>query len=111
MKVAAWNNGQWHASGAGYGIKLRLDSRDKHFSRTWPYVKIRLEGNGVITVPLSTSFWNLCPELRKQEIGRWMLSRGFSSWSPGQPPEFELTPCGNRTFKLSVIAATAIVSS
>ena len=56
MKVPAWNNGQWHASGAGYRIKLRLDSRDKDFSRTWPDVKIRLEGNGVITCPPQLRF-------------------------------------------------------
>jgi hypothetical protein len=105
MRVTAWNNGNWHVSGAGYGIKIRPDDRDQHFRRSWPEVRIRLEGNGTITVRLSTSFWNTCKELRKKEIDTWMQAQGFSSWPTRQPPQLELTPLGNRDFRLSVTAA------
>ena len=102
MKVTAWNNGNWHPSGAGYGIKIRPDDREQHFDRSWPDVRIQLEGNGTVTVRLSTSFWRACKELRKKEIGSWIQAQGLSSWPSRQPPQFELMPLGSRNFKLSV---------
>lgn len=106
MRVTAWNNGAWHTSGAGYGIKVCPDERDQYFQRSWSDVRIELEGNGTVNVRLSPSFWNACKELRKKEIGIWMQARGFSNWPNRQPPQFDLTPLGNRTFRLAVIAVT-----
>jgi hypothetical protein len=33
MIVTAYNNGQHHPSGAGYGLRLSVKDRDKYFKR------------------------------------------------------------------------------
>ncbi len=52
MVVTGWSNGDWSRSGPGYGIKLRLDDRDRKFDCSWPEVATQLEGNGAIAVHL-----------------------------------------------------------
>jgi hypothetical protein len=34
----AWNNGQFHSSGAGYGFKVPIQDRDRYFDRYWQQV-------------------------------------------------------------------------
>ena len=33
--ATAWNNGKWHASSAGYGLKVSVADRDRFFRRDW----------------------------------------------------------------------------
>jgi hypothetical protein len=51
MIVTAWNNGQHHSSGAGYGVKVNPMDRDKYFSHKWETILLKLEGN--------TGLWRL----------------------------------------------------
>ena len=101
MIVSGWNNGSPdNRTGAGYGIRLSKEDRDRYFRREWSSVEIELENGEVVEVRLSNSFWKGCVELRSSKIGRWMLEKGYAPWSKGNPPKFKLTPVGERKFKL-----------
>lgn len=50
MKVTAWNNGQHSKNGAGYGVRLSTEDRDREFKRSWDTVTIELEDGGEIQV-------------------------------------------------------------
>lgn len=95
MIVTAWNNGKHHKSGAGYGLKLSVADRDKHFRREWKSVFILLEGQDKpIKVNIAKpSFWSpACRELINVEIGRWLIKNGLAPWPKGKPPKLVLTP-------------------
>jgi len=64
MEATGWNHGGWHESGAGYGIKIGKDDRNRHFRHEWPDVQIELPSGVTTTVHVSKSFWRSCLELR-----------------------------------------------
>jgi hypothetical protein len=102
MVVSGWSNGSPNDStGGGYGIKIRRQDRDEHFGHTWSSVLVELENGEVFDIGLSSSFWTTCPELRRKEIGKWMLDNGLGRWSNGRPHKFRLVPTGDRRFTLS----------
>ncbi len=39
MHATGWNNGAWHKSGAGYGIKIDKDERGRFFREHGPTCK------------------------------------------------------------------------
>ena len=105
MIVTAWNNGKRHLTGAGYGLKIRREDRDRHFKRAWKSVTIVLpDGSEIGNLNIEKrSFWSDgCRELISSEIGRWLLSSGHGPWLPGKPPQFHLEPDGERRFRLSM---------
>ena len=85
MEAKAWNNGQHHASGAGYGIKFSREERDRGFLREWTRVQLEVPGQGTADVVLSDSFWRRCSELRSAAIGRWLRETGLAPWPKGRP--------------------------
>ena len=94
MIASGWKTGSPNdETGAGYGIRISLFDRDEHFRRVWSSVTLELGEDDVVQVNLSNSFWNRCSELRKKEIGKWMLDRGLAPWPKGYPPQFRLEPC------------------
>jgi len=102
MIVSGWNNGSPNnRTGAGYGIRLSKEDRDKYFQREWDFVKIELENGDVVEVKLSNSFWSNCSELRSSKIGKWMLENGYAPWPKNNPPKFELIPISEKKFKLA----------
>jgi len=102
MIVAGWNNGKANnTTGGGYGVKIRREDRDSYFHKTWASVTVEFDNGGVVGTRLSPSFWRTCPELRRKEIGKWMIDLGFACWQKGNPPKFRLDPIGNRRFRLS----------
>ncbi|NOX20122.1 MAG: hypothetical protein GXO99_02510 [Nitrospirae bacterium] len=104
MKVKGWNNGSPNTiTGAGYGIRInKKEDRDRYFQKTWKEVIIILDDKK-IKINLSQSFWKKCKELRKKEIGRWMLEKGIAPWSKGNPPELELIPEEDNRFLLKLV--------
>ena len=102
MEVVAWNNGQHHESGAGYGIKLDASDRDQFFDKSWESVLLVLPGGNEVAINIAKdSFWNeTCRELISSDIGRWFVSSGNAPWPKGQPPKFELNPIGGNKFAL-----------
>ncbi|QBQ54782.1 hypothetical protein [Nitrosococcus wardiae] len=102
MKVTAWNNGQYSATGAGYGVKLSIQDRDREFDRGWKAVTLELENGKSIRVKVAKkSFWSeACRELIHAEIGLWMLAQGLAPWPKGHPPKLQLISTGEAKFKL-----------
>jgi len=103
MQVTAWNNGKHHATGAGYGLKIGKDDRDRFFQKSWGSVLITLPGVGK-EVELNinkVSFWNdSCRELISKDIGRWLIGRNYAPWPLGQPPSFNLHKKQGNHFEL-----------
>ncbi len=89
-------------TGAGYGIRLNLNDRDKFFNRNWDFVRIELDKGKIIKVNLSNSFWRDCIELRSKWIGKWMVEKVVAPWPKFNPPKLRLEPIKERIFKLSI---------
>ena len=106
FKCSAWNNGKHHKTGAGYGLKLSIEGRDRYFKSDWKSVQFMLPvGEGFKTVILNIekpSFWNeTCHEVISKEVGEWLLASGLAPWPKGAPPKFNVIPAGDRTFNVS----------
>lgn len=101
MKVSGWSKGSANnRTGAGYGVRIPYDDRDRYFQRSWGSVEVVLDDGRIVDISLSEKFWTTCPELRGSMIGRWMLDLGVIPWAKGKPPEFDLEPIGDRRFRL-----------
>ena len=103
--AAAWNNGQWSTTGAGYGLKVSIEDRDRFFDREWESVTLRLgvdEKRCVAEANVAkASFWDgTCREMIKKEIGFWFIECGFAPWPKGEPPQFQMFPMGEREFQV-----------
>jgi len=102
MIVSGWSNGKANnRTGGGYGIKISRKDRNDHFRRTWPSVIVEIDNGQVLDIAPSPSFWRNCPELRRREIGRWILDQRAAPWERGKPPKFRLDPIADRRFRLS----------
>ncbi len=44
MIWTAWHNGSPQPSGAGYGLKITAEDRDRHVDRTWQTIIVELRG-------------------------------------------------------------------
>ena len=95
MIVTAWNNGDHHATGAGYGLKISITDRNRYFHRRWQYIVLELEGQPT-TVKINVakpSFWNnTCHELIYAAVGRWLIEHKLAPWPDRQPPKLVLEP-------------------
>lgn len=103
--ATAWNNGGWHDSGAGYGLKISAADRDRYFRRDWDTVTLRLVGERTSRVAEANvakkSFWNSqCRELIKLEIGQWFIENGFHQWPRNAPPRFRMFPVATQEFEV-----------
>ena len=105
MIVTAWNNGKHHQSGAGYGIKISEQDRDRFFQRKWNSV-ILLLGNESSSVEVNIdkpSFWGkVCRELISKEIGLWLFANSIGTWDKGNPPKLKLEPLGEKRFQVTI---------
>ena len=103
MEVTAWNNGRQHASGAGYGLKLRASDRDRHFNRAWSTILLVLPDRPEpIEVNVAKpSFWSAtCRELISRDIGKWLIEDGYAPWERGKPTRFRLETVSERRFAI-----------
>ena len=106
MKVTAWNNGEYHQTGAGYGFKISAADRDLYFMKAWKSVLITLPNGSEIEVNTDkaskASLWNdSCRKLINKEIGAWLIESGHAPWPKQAPPTFELQPTKERHFTLN----------
>jgi hypothetical protein len=85
MIVTAWTNG-----GTAYGIKVKVNDRDKFFKKEWKSVILEFE-NSLAQAQVSIakkSVWNPeCRELIKKEIGEWFQNNSIDSWTRDNPPK------------------------
>lgn len=104
MIVTAWSNGSPRESGAGYGLKLAIDDRDRYFERSWEGVTVVFpDGRKTDVNVAKPSFWgSTCRELISVEIGRWLLAEGLAPWPARRPPKLELQPAGEKRFLLRI---------
>jgi hypothetical protein len=103
--VTAWNDGQHHKSGGGYGLKVAEADRDRFFRREWSDVELELEGHDrPVNVNVDKpSFWDgTCREMINKEIGRWLQANKLHHWPKGKPYKLQMTQIGGRRFKVSV---------
>ena len=102
MIVTAWNNGEHHPTGAGYGFKISIQDRDTNFKQNWTTVVVLLPNDiEVVTNIKKSSFWgNTCRELINKQFGKWLLERGLAPWEKGQPPRFYLSCISENRFRL-----------
>lgn len=101
-----WNNGYYHSTGAGYGIKISFDSRESYFDPTWQTVILHLSGfNHPVEVNVAKpSFWHrTCGELIKKEIGIWYLRNYSPRWTRGNPLLIRLKQIDIREFFVEFI--------
>ena len=56
MRATAWNNGSHHASGAGYGLRVSGEDRDRYSDRDWSEVVFDLDGEVEARATISDSF-------------------------------------------------------
>lgn len=105
MIASAWNNGDYHQSGTGYGIKINEQDRDRFFKKEWQSVFLKLEGqdNEVEVNIDKPSFWGkVCRELISKEIGLWIIRNNKGRWDKGNPPRLKLEPANERRFSVSL---------
>lgn len=105
MKWTAWSNGAGSSSGAGYGLKVSKEDRDRYFDPTWPTVALELpSADGFEAVALNVakrSFWNSsCREVIDRRIGLWLIARGLAPWPPRHPPKLTVEVVGPRRFRV-----------
>lgn len=103
MNVTAWNNGAFHSTGSGYGLKISILDRDRFFKREWKFILLELEGStSEIKINVDkASFWNeTCRELISGEIGKWLLQTGVAPWSKGNPPNLVMEHIADNRFLL-----------
>jgi len=102
FEAKAWNNGQHHPTGAGYGLQISRSDRDRHFIRSWRTVQLLGFGAGPITVNIDKkSFWDpKCRELISVHLGRWMIAQKIGSWPHRKRPIITLIPKGSGIFQL-----------
>ncbi len=104
MKVSAWNNGAFHPTGAGYGLRLDPVDRDRRFDRSWADVTLDLpHGIKDVRVKLLRSFWRDCPELRSAAVGRWLIAGGHRRWPRRKPPVLTLTHVSGNHFRVGQV--------
>ena len=104
MIVTAWNNGAHHISGAGYGIKIGAQDRDRFFDRRHASVIMRIEGHST-EFSVNTNkktFWNKnCRELIHLQIGIWLRESRLAPWPKDEPPKLDLRRLDGGSFLLS----------
>lgn len=103
----AWNNGSWSPTGAGYGLSVLPEDRDRCFDRDWLSIVLELPGeDGFASIHANVakpSFWRACPELISKAIGQWLLGRQLAPWPKGEPPHFSVHPAGPARFRVVAV--------
>lgn len=106
MVVSGWKTSPVNnTTGSGYGIRISYEDREKFFDPDWGNVFLELP-NGIIIQPNFTPAAKKdkdnkpCIELRKKEIGKWMLDNNYAPWPYRKPPHFKLEYVGKKHFKL-----------
>ena len=100
MRATAWSNGSPSSSGAGCGLKISREERDRFFDSGWKEISLQLPGQDSVAVPVSESFWKSCTELHSASIGRWLIVNGLAPWLRGKPPVLILLRTGDHTFSV-----------
>lgn len=99
MIVKTWSNGRFNTNRAGYGIRIPIESRDKHFNKSWKYVTLEIADKSV-DIELRATFWTTCSELRSKLIGEFLIKNNMGTWEKGHPHELQLEVVKSNIFAL-----------
>lgn len=91
--VTTWNNGSYHKSGAGYGIRIPKESMA--IVRNWKSMKI----NNTIIYKKS-EMTDKCPEIRSINIGQFLIQNNLNKWVKGTPYELKIIYLGEDNWEL-----------
>ena len=100
--MTAWNSGNHHESGAGYGFKV-APGDTKYFDRKWRNITLTLEGRSKpirVNIDKDSFREGACTELINKEIGKWLLPKGLAPWPRRKPPKLCLEPISGNRFRL-----------
>ena len=103
MKVTAWNNGSHLLTGAGYGLKVDINDRDKYFRKSWTNVFLELEGEEerILVNVDKSSFWSAtCGELISKDIGVWLIKNKKAPWPNGYPVKMRMDCIDDNRFNI-----------
>ena len=103
--ATAWNNGAYHESGTGYGLKIRIKDRDVFFKKSNKQIRLKLEESNqeILVNTNKPSFWNpVCRELISKDIGKWLRKNRKSSWKKGHPPKIKMKYLGGDKYKVTL---------
>lgn len=108
MEWTAWNNGDHHKTGGGYGLQIPVEYRDSHFDLKFGTVILEIETqNKLLEIRFNIdkdSFWGPnCNELIKKEFGIWLLNQELAPWPKGHPPKLLISKVGIGRFHLDEI--------
>jgi hypothetical protein len=107
MIVIGWNNGSPNnRTGAGYGLKIDAEDRNRFFRQNWKNILLSLEGemDEVAANVNKKSFWNPeCGELISKRVGLWLIKHSKAPWPKGCPPKIRLEPTSENRFKAEFI--------
>lgn len=109
MLATGWHNGGAGDDPAGYGLKFFAHDRDKYFDPTWESIVLVLDGGEAaaepseIDLPLTTSFWRSCRELRSADVGQWLLRQEAAPWLKGSPPSVVVTQEDGNRFSARIL--------
>jgi hypothetical protein len=104
--ATTWNNSHYHASGAGYGLRISFEDRQRFFNRDWQTVILHLNGydHPVEVNVAKASFWNrTCGELISRHIRLWLQRNNRARWPQRQPHRARITILGEREFKVELL--------
>ena len=99
--TTAWNNRDWHDTGAGYGLRIVAEDRNRFIERERHTVALRLVGTRTRRIAegnlAKASFWApKCQKSIKQKIGQWSIENGYRRWTYAAPPRFPMVPVADR---------------
>ena len=106
MIPTVWNNGTHDPAGAGYGLKVNAEDRDRCFRKDWKHVVLSLEGEkDEVTVNVNKkSFWTPgCRELISKGVGLWLIKNAKAPCPKGRPPKIRLEPTTENRFKVEFV--------
>lgn len=108
MIVTTWNNGDHHASGAGYGFRVDIIDRDRYFRREWGSVVLHLQGRAepvIVNIDKDSSWGSECRELISKEIGQWLRLNNMAPWPKDHPPKLIMEPTRANEFDVGFVNA------
>jgi hypothetical protein len=106
MIVTAWNNGSHHVSGAGYGLKISSQDRDRYLKNTWQSIFLRIEDQShELEIDINKeSFWgSTYREFIHKDIGLWLRTNNMAPWPKNTPPKLNLVQLSENHFVLCKI--------
>lgn len=99
--VKAWSNGNANEkTGAGYGLRISKNNRDKFFLDDAEYFLIINKKK--IKMNITPGFYRKCPEIRDKKIGMFLVNNNLHKWKSRSPHSLNMIKVDDETFELKL---------